>query len=260
MTHLTNTHTKEITSITAFNIPQDQIVYGTKFRQDEISSDLVKYKDNPNLYLTKSLNEVLNSALSRRYTNNSTESKINVIHGLTMSILDTYVDSNYTLIATIHPGVLIMDEVLIKLIDITELRFNIPIEALVNKTYDHIIISAEYLYLKNNPIKFTVWLYDNNNQTLFNDVGQVWDNKQFIFKTISLEIDSNLNVALYKCNHEQLIIKGKSYSTQFYNYYQWLYIRILLEMFDDYAGYVIDIPFIPPIPKAAVYGITGLFV
>lgn len=258
MTHLINKYTKEVSNITAFNIPQDQIVYGTKFRQDKLSSDIGKYKDNASLYLTKALNEVLNSALSRKYTNNYINSRINVIHGMTMSILDTYVMSDYTLKVTIHPGVLIMDEVLIKITNIIELRFNIPVSAIINKTYDHIIISAEYLYLKNNPIKFTVWLYDNVNQTVFNDIGKVWDEKQFIFKTISLESDSNLNVALYKCSHEELIINGKPYSTQFYNYYQWLYIRILMEMFDDYAGYFIDVPFVPPMPKAVVYGVTGL--
>jgi hypothetical protein len=259
MTHSINNFVREIDNLTAFNIPQDQIVYGTKIRQDIISSDIVNYKDNPSLYLTKSLNEVINTALSQSY-NNTIMSKINIIHGLDMTLGDTYITNDYVLVAIIHPGVLIIDDVLVEITNPIEFHFNIPPLAIINKTYDHVVISAEYTYLKENPIKFTVWLYNYTTHIIFNDIGQVWDSKQFIYKTISLKINSNSDISLVRCKHTEIIINGKSYTTRFHNYYKWMYLQILLEMFGNYTEYVIDIPFIPPIPKASVYGITELFV
>lgn len=155
-----------------------------------------------------------------------------------------------------------MDGVLIKISNSINLKLNLSSiydDLFLNKKYDHVVISAEYLYIESTPIKFTLWLYDSKTETLYNDIGQVWNGeKSFVYKTITLEIDRRLKPMLYKCYNEFIAIDNKQYQSQFYNYYQLMYIRILLEMF-GYSYYFLDLPFVPPVPKSVIYSTTGIF-
>ncbi len=266
MTHSIDTNTKVYSDISSFSIPFDQIVFGTKEQQYNISKQYPVTSNsnaiNHKMYLTKALNDTFNGALTKSYNNNTITSRINIIHGLTISLIDTYteqVESDYFLVITINPGDLIMDGVMIRITDPILLRLKLPEVDILNKKYDHLIITAEYLYNTNSPIKFVVWLYDSNTLELYNDLNQIWNSNLFIYKTVAFESDTNLNMNLFWCFHEEFLINGKIYKTQFYNHYQYKYIYILIEMFGLYSGYFIDIPFVPPIPKSVVYGVTGLF-
>lgn len=266
MTLLINKNIKAYSDISSFTIPDDQVIFGTKEQQFNLSK---KYLPLPKIYLTKALNDTFNSALSHNYSNENITSRINIIHGLTISLIDSHtelVDSLDTfLVIHINPGDLIIDGVFIRIKDPIILRLQLPDQDLINKKYDHLIITAEYLYDNNSgfhsdtPIKFVAWLYDSRTLELYNDLNQVWNSNLFIYKTVALETDINLNVGLFACSHEEFLVNGKIYKTQFYNHYQYKYINILLEMFGAYAGYFIDIPFIPPLPKGVVYGVTELF-
>lgn len=265
MIPLIDKNTKVYSDISSFIIPTDQIIFGTKEQQYNISK---KYLSSPKMYLTKALNDTFNSALSNTYSNNNITSRINIVHGLTISLIDTYteiVDSEYFLHIHINSGDLIIDGVFIRIKDPVILRLKLPKNDLLNGKFDHLIITAEYFYdnknnfTTNTPIKFVAWLYDSNTLELYNDLNEKWNSNLFIYKTVALEKDINLNINLFACGHEEFLINGQIYKTQFYNHYQYKYISILLEMFGAYAGYFIDIPFIPPLPKSVVYGVTGLF-
>jgi hypothetical protein len=259
MTHSINNYTKVYSDISGFTIPVDQIIFGTKEQQYKLSS---QYLLNPRMYLTKALNDTFNGSLSKTYSNNTITSRINIIHGLTISLINTYtehVNNKYYLNIHINPGDLIIDGVLIKIAEPILLRLQLPSDLLYG-VYNHLIITAEYNYNSNTPIKFVAWLYDSNMLTLYTDSQQDWNSNLFIYKTVALESDLNLNINLFQCVHEEFLINGNTYKTQFYNHYQYKYINMLIEMFGFYTGYCIDIPFIPPIPKSVVYGVTGLFI
>lgn len=269
MIHLTKQNIRDF-SYNSYTIPIDQIVFGTKVFQNNISNNFIKQSTlhpntkshlaNPKLYLTKALHETFNSALSTIYTNNHLDSRINIIKGLEVSIDDTkFVDDQY-LQVVLNPGDLIMDGVLIRISNSIELKLNLPYEDFfIAKKYDYVVVSAEYLYIESTPIKFTLWLYDSKSETLYSDSNQIWnDDNSFVYKTILLEIDRRQKPMLYQCFNAFIAINNKQYSTQFYNYYQWVYIRILLEMF-GYSYYFLDLPFVPPVPKSVIYSTTGIF-
>lgn len=268
MIHLTEQNVRDF-SYNSFIIPTDQITFGTKLFQNKISNDFINqaaqypstrsHLSNPKLYLTKALHETFNSALSTVYSNNYVDSRINIINGLEISITDTkFVDDQY-LQLVLNPGDLIMDGALIRISSNIELKLNLPItDFFVNKKYDCVIVTAQYLYIDSTPIKFVLWLYDSKTQTLYNDIGQVWNNNIFVYKTISIEIDRLSIPRLYRFYDEFITINDKEYKSQFYNYYQSMYIRILLEMF-GYSYYFLDLPFVPPIPKSVNYSTTEIF-
>lgn len=267
MIHLTKQNVRDF-SYNSFIIPPDQITFGTKLFQSNISNDFIAQANqypsrshlaNPKLYLTKALHETFNSALSTVYSNNYVDSRINIISGLEVSVKDTKFIDNQYLQLVLNPGDLIMDGVLIRISNNVELKLNLPfIDFFTNRKYDCVVVSAQYLYIDSTPIKFVLWLYDSKTGDLFNDANQVWNENTFVYKTISIEIDKSSNPMLYQFYDEFININNREYQSQFYNYYQSMYIRILLEMF-GYSYYFLDLPFVPPIPKSVNYSTTGIF-
>lgn len=244
-------------SDTSFNIPNDQIVFGTLDYQDRISKELID--KSPKVYLTKVLNETFNSALSSIYNNSFRDSRINIISGLDISPRTIDTSNRDYIFITINPGLIILDGVSINIDRPIILKFKVPYESVfVNKTYDYLCITAEYLYIDQLPIKFGLFLYDSNTQTVYNDLGESWNSKKFIYRTLKINFDSNIKIFFTACEYAIITIHGREYPSRFYNYYQWMYIRILEDMFSNY--YFIDLPYIPPLPKSAVYGITQIFI
>ena len=267
MIHLTEQNVRDF-SYNSFTIPLDQITFGTKLFQNKISNNFISqanqypsrsHLSNPKLYLTKALHETFNSALSNVYSNNYVDSRINIISGLEVSIKDTKFVNNEYIQVVLNPGDLIMDGVLIRISNSIELKLNLSYDDFfIDKKYDCVVISAQYLYIDSTPIKFVLWLCDSKTGTLYNDAGQVWNENTFVYKTISIEIDNRLKPMLYQFYDEVININDKEYQAQFYNYYQSMYIRILLEMF-GYSYYFLDLPFVPPVPKSVNYSTTGIF-
>lgn len=247
MTHLTN--------FSNICIPEKQIVFGTKEYQNDISNLFYnsEYK-NQNIYVTKSVNDVIASVLSNKYNKNN-NTRIGIINGLDVILSNIKFDiENQLLFITLRPGIIIIDSVIINITEKLKLKFDLSkIDSIF--VYDKLLITAEYLYIKNTPIEYSIFLYDSKNNILFNDLNKQWNDNLFIHNTFNLNLEK-YNITKY--DYPGIVINNKEYPSRFFNYYQEKYINILLELSHPY--FIDDIysrPF--PVSFNSVFELTGVF-
>lgn len=186
-------------SLTSYFIPS-QIVYGTIDYQNKISS-LSIFENDPKKYLPSIISHVFNNSLSDQISNPYRKSNINIITGLNIRISDDLI--------IISPGILIFDGITIIINDIITLKID-------KNNYSgqtHLIISIEYIFGLQQPIKFYVWWYNQNDNrlTCINSPGYNWNSKLFIFRVFNLKFSSVNGLSISPFFKKYILINGKQY-------------------------------------------------
>jgi hypothetical protein len=231
-------------------VPDNQIVYGSiGYQNDFVTDNLVS--NNPKYYLTRMLNIIFNSALS-----GSINSSINILSGLNITPSNINIQDDSLITITINPGSLIIDNTLLIINDDIVLDTSILLEngQLVN---DELVIIVCYNFEKDAKLKFGLYFYDSETQTILGIPDDIEHENCFIYRYLKvgynyskISVEPLLNNTININGMEQKVINDKS-----------TFKDSLLKTIEDNADimYFIDLPYIPSVPNSTVFGITKIF-